>query len=309
MAIPTSRTQEPAQISLYPERCKGCGLCVSVCKDFSLVMRDGKVAKSEKAVFGCIGCGHCMAICPEQAVEVHGRCLTPDDLLPLPHRSERADFALLKNLLLSRRSIREYRDKPVPQSLIDDILEATQTAPAGLPPSDVHVLVFNGKEKTRAFAADFSRYLKRMRYMSSDWFLSLMRPFWGKENDRLFRGFIKPLFRSYTDEFDKGNNYINYDAPLAMYFYGTPYSDPADPIVAATYAMLAGEAAGLGSCMLGAVHPFIQNGRKARKFRKKHGIRYKSREGLFVAFGFPRVKYQKTVKRSFAAVDYWKVPT
>jgi nitroreductase len=57
--------------------------------------------------------------------------------------------------------------------------------------------------------------------------------------------------------------------------------DVADPIVAATYAMIAAESLGLGTCMLGAKHPLIQNGKAAQKFREKHGIRYKSREGLF----------------------------
>jgi hypothetical protein len=65
--------------------------------------------------------------------------------------------------------------------------------------------------------------------------LALMRPLWGKETDELFKGFLKPLFRVYTtDGMDKGVNTINYDASLAMYFYGSPYSDPADPIIAAT---------------------------------------------------------------------------
>jgi nitroreductase len=86
-----------------------------------------------------------------------------------------------------------------------------------------------------------------------------------------------------------------------MYFYGSPYTDPADPIVAATAAMYAGESLGLGTCMLGAIHPMIQNGRKAKKFREEHGIRYPSREGLFVIFGYPAVHYRKGLKRTFAS--------
>jgi hypothetical protein len=99
----------------------------------------------------------------------------------------------------------------------------------------------------------------------------------------------------------KGNNLVNYDAPLAMYFYGSPYTDPADPIVAATYAMIAGESLGLGTCMLGAIHPFIQSGGKAKKFREAHGIKYPSREGVFVIFGHPAVKYKKGIRRTFAS--------
>ena len=76
----------------------------------------------------------------------------------------------------------------------------------------------------------------------------------------------------------------------------------ADPIIAATYAMMAAEALGLGTCMLGTVHPLIQNGNMAKKFRKKYGIKYTSREGLFVAFGYKSVKYSKGINRTFASV-------
>jgi hypothetical protein len=42
--------------------------------------------------------------------------------------------------------------------------------------------------------------------------------------------------------------------------------------------------------MLGKVHPLIQNGKSAKKFREEHGIKYTSREGLFVVFGYSAVK-------------------
>lgn len=302
MAIPTTRTCEPASITIDTVKCTGCGLCVEVCKDFSLIIKENKAVLSPTPLFGCIGCGHCMAICPTEAITINGRTLSPNDLIALPQNIVNNHQQLLA-LMQHRRSIREFATQPVASEDIDKILEAAQTAPMGLPPSDVHVLVLHGKEKTAAFAQSFSEYLKSLRFMTSEPFLRLMRPFWGKANDQLFRGFVKPMFKAYTNEMDKGINLINYDAPLAIYFYGSPYSDPADPIVAATYAMLAGEALGLGTCMLGAVHPLIQNGRRAANFRKNHGIKYKSREGLFVIFGHPKVKYRKGIKRTFASID------
>lgn len=98
-------------------------------------------------------------------------------------------------------------------------------------------------------------------------------------------------------------NVVNYDAPLAMCFYGSPYTDPADPIIAATYAMISAESLGLGTCMLGAVHPLIQNGKKARLFGEKYGIKFTSREGLFVIFGYSSIKFKKGIRRSFAGID------
>lgn len=303
MSIPTTRTREAASITILEEKCNACGKCVSVCSDFSLLLENGKVRVSELALYGCIGCGHCMAVCPEDAIEIQGREISPSDMYDLPPKEAAASFEQLLALYQRRRSIRKFRKKEIDNSLIEKILEAAKTAPMGIPPSDVHVMVLNGTDKCRAFAQDFCNYLKSLKWMVSGWFLAVMRPFWGKANDEMFRRFIKPLFRIYIENMKAGRNLVNYDAPLAMYFYGSPYTDPADPIVAATYAMHAGESLGLGTCMLGAVHPFIQNGGKARKLREKYKIKYASREGLFVIFGYSAFDYRKAIRRSFAEVS------
>jgi hypothetical protein len=120
--------------------------------------------------------------------------------------------------LQHRRSIREFTDRNIEPEIIEKILDAAKTAPMGLPPSDVNVIIFNGKEKANAFAKQYSNYLKGMKFMTSKFFLALLRPFWGKENDEMFKGFINPLFKVYTDEMDKGNNYITYDAPFINVF-------------------------------------------------------------------------------------------
>ena len=41
---------------------------------------------------------------------------------------------------------------------------------------------------------------------------------------------------------------------------------------------------------------------KAKKLRWKYGIKYPSREGIFVIFGYPAVEYKKGLKRTFASV-------
>ncbi|MGE4520168.1 MAG: nitroreductase family protein [Desulfobacteraceae bacterium] len=306
MAIPTSRTKKKAEIIINEEKCTGCGLCVSVCKDFSLKIENRKAKVSDAPLFGCIGCGHCMAVCPFDAIEIFGRTLSPEDIFRLPDKEKTASYESLYFLLQHRRSIREFKDMPVEAEKIAKILKAASTAPMGLPPSDVNILIFDTKEKVRKFAQDFCNYLESIKWLVSEWFLSLMKPLWGKSTDEIFRGFIKPLFGIYTRNMEKGINLVNYDAPLAIYFYGTPYSDPADPVIAATYAMIAAQSLGLGTCMLGGIHPLIQNGRKAKKFRKTQGIKHASREGIFVIFGYPEINYQKGIKRNFASVEIKK---
>ncbi len=304
MAIPTSRTREKGEIILNEGKCNGCGLCVTVCKDFGLQVIGKKVVLSGNPVFGCIACGHCMAICPTGAIEIHGRELSPADLFDLPERGRAANYDQLLNLLKSRRSLREFTEKPVEKTVIDKIIAASLTAPMGIPPSDVHLMVLGSKEKVRQFSRDFCTFLESIKWFVSGWFIALMRPFWGKSNDEMFRQFIKPVLEIYVDSMKKGVDLVTYDAPLAIYFYGSPYTDPADPLIAATYAMLAGESLGLGTCMIGGIHPFIQYGKKSKKFREKYGIKFQSREGLFVLFGYPKIKYAKGIRRTFASVDF-----
>jgi ferredoxin len=304
MPIPTSRTKQDARIAIDTEKCNGCGLCVEVCKDFSIVMKDGKTIESGQAIFGCIGCGHCMAICPTGAIKIEGRFTSPDDLFPLADKSELASYEALLKLFQRRRSIREFKDKPVELGLIDKIIAAASFAPMGIPPSDVNILVMNGKEKAFQFSKDYCEYLVTLKWMVSPIGLFFMKIFYGKQNGEMFRDFIKPLIDVYDGYMKKGENIVTYDAPLALYFYGSPYTDPADPLIAATYAMTAAESLGLGTCMIGGVHPFIQSGGAAKKFREKWGIRFKSREGLILLVGYPRVKYHQGIKRTFANVDW-----
>ena len=100
-----------------------------------------------------------------------------------------------------------------------------------------------------------------------------------------------------------------YDAPLVLYFSASPYSDPADPYIPATYAMLAAESLGLGSCMISSVHPMIQYG--AKKLKQKWNIPVKSPSGIIVIFGYPKYQFKSGIKRSFAKVSFytnWSAP-
>lgn len=301
MPVPSTRADENGHITINPEACCGCGICVSGCPDRSLLLEDGKAVVSSQSIFGCFACGYCMSVCPCCAIQVSGRGLSPADIFPLPSREAGADYTQLLSLMQRRRSVREFTDKAVSEEHIAAIIQAVETAPMGIPPSEVRLMILDNQEKVGRFSRDICAAMERGRWMTSPWFLSLMRPFWGKENDASFRRFIKPMLDTYIESRRQGRDLILYDAPLAMYFYGSPYSD-ADQMIAATYAMLAGEALGLGTCMIGAVHPFLQFGKAGALLRKKYGVQYKSKTGLVVIFGYPVASRRCGVRRALADV-------
>ena len=303
MAIITSRTSENGRISFNYERCNSCGLCVKVCKDFSLTMENNRPVVSDNPLFGCIGCGHCMAICPTKAIEVSGREISVDDLVDLSEITSKTNFEQLKNLMIGRRSIRDFKDKEIGEDLIEKIIESACYAPMGIPPSDVQLVVFRGKDKVREFSFDVIDYFSKISWLFSNQFVWIWRLF-GKEAWQLMKSFGSPLVNFMVETKRKNENYLLYDAPLAIYFMASPYSDPADPYIPATYAMLAAESLGLGTCMIGSIHPIIQYG--AKKLKQKWHIPAKSPSGIVVIFGYPKYKFKSGIKRSFAGVTYFQ---
>lgn len=65
-----------AKITLDRERCKGCGLCVSVCP--RNVIAIGKNARNKKGYYTaeciddekCVGCAMCAVMCPDCVITV-----------------------------------------------------------------------------------------------------------------------------------------------------------------------------------------------------------------------------------------------
>lgn len=301
MAIKTGRADGTAQITLDTEKCNDCGICAKVCKGAPLIMIDGRLEVEEPRFFGCIGCGHCMCVCPQECIEINGRDMHPADLIPLPDKASRADYEQLFDLLLSRRSVRSFRDLVVESEMIDKIVAAVATAPMGLPPSDVEILVLDTPAKVQEFAADVVMVMKKSRWFFSPILSFLLRPFLGREYIESVDSFIRPALNIFIEETDKGQDYLLYNAPLAMYFHCSPYSDPADPLVAATYAMLAAESLGLGSCMIGTPAYFIKY---SQELKQKYHLPIKNQPGIVVIFGYPRIKFRKALRRRLAKVTY-----
>jgi nitroreductase/NAD-dependent dihydropyrimidine dehydrogenase PreA subunit len=301
MPLVTRRAKGNAEVIIDHDLCSLCGLCVEVCKG-PLYIENGKLLVDQSISFGCIGCGQCAAVCPHMCIVVEGREMSAQDLIALPPREQRADYEQLLALLLGRRSIRDFKDQEVEGEVVQKILDAVCTAPMGLPPSEVEVLVLQGFDRVREFAVDMVKVFKSSKWLFSPLVLGIMRPFIGKEVYDLMKTFAAPLPDFFSEKMAKGQDLLLYGAPLAMYFHASPTSDPLDCAIAGTYAMLAAESLGLGTCMIGTIAPFM-------KYRnpvgKKYGIPKENNQGIMIIFGYPKYKYTRSIKRSLAGVTYY----
>ncbi|MBN2080928.1 nitroreductase family protein [bacterium] len=303
MAIKTGRTSEAGRPVIDTGKCTNCGLCAAICPTQTLVADNGAIRVDPDTGFGCIGCGQCMAICPPGAVAVTGRELSPADVLKLPPVAERATADQLKALMLARRSIRHFTDREIEPDVVERMLAMASTAPIGIPPSDVGVLVFNGRARVQELAADTAELMAGTLKFFQPWRLSLMRPLIGPVDFPLLTGFVLPLCREVLANRAAGRDVLLYDAPLALLFYSGPGSDVLDSHIVATYTMLAGEALGLGSCMIGSVTPFIE---RDKKLKAKYGIDPKAKLSTLLIFGYPKYKFSHALSRTFAEVRQWQ---
>jgi nitroreductase/NAD-dependent dihydropyrimidine dehydrogenase PreA subunit len=299
MTLNFGRGNGPAEIVIDYEKCTSCGLCVKVCRGAPIYMKDRKVSVDQSILFGCIGCGQCMALCPTQAIKIIGRDLSPEDIFQLSPINDQTFSEDFIHLLESRRSVRDFQDREVDSKLIEKILASAATAPMGIPPSEVGVVVLSGRTKVQEFRQALTDSIKRIQPFFTPLSLALMRLVMSKEDHQAMKQFVGPALNFYLQDIENNRDWFLYDAPLAMCFYANAFADPGDVYVAATQAMIAGVALGLGTCMLGFPMYFVHYD---KRIRRQFQFPEKVRSGLVVIFGYPAVKYHQGIKRRFADV-------
>jgi len=299
--IRTGTTAEAGVPTISRDTCIACGRCVSVCSSETLLLEGGRVLVDHASSLGCVACAQCMAACPTNSITVTGRGIRPGDLLPLPPISERATADQLDALLLARRSARRFTDEPVSAQDIERVLRMASRAPMGLPPSDVGVVVFQGRERVQDLAEDCVRVMTGWLKWARPPLLKLARPFMGTVFYESATTFMVPALRLIIEKRQDGVDWLLYDAPAALLFHLSPYADPADSAIAATYAMLAAESLGLGTCMIGTVGYVVGY---TKGLKSKYGIPAGNKPGLVLLVGHSAVLYRRAVGRRFASVTY-----
>lgn len=303
MGVISSLGDAPGNPVIDRNACTKCGMCAAICPVEVLTQTATGIAIDNTAMFGCIACGQCMMVCPAQCISVTGRRLHPDDIVDLPAHESRADADQLAALLLSRRSIRKFTGDDVPRRLIDQVLAVAATAPMGIPPWEVGVTVFHGRDKVAELAKDTAdSYRGFLKLFDNAAMKQLSRLFMKKSVWQQFQSFILPLGRILVEGRKRGTDYVFYDAPVALMFHTSPYADGADAFIACTYAMIAAESMGMGTCMIGCSAPVV--GRR-RELLRKYGLPEGNSPKIVLIMGYHDSPHRKAIRRSFQSLNYY----
>lgn len=268
------------QFVIDEERCIQCGACADDCPYHIIHLDAGFPALKANRVHHCIRCQHCLAVCPTGALSIFGR--SPDDSLALPQHLPSA--AQMEALIRGRRSIRHFRSEPVATELIDRLLAAMANSPSG---KNDRPWLFTVVESPEAMA--------ELRRAAMEGLVRVVT------EKRLSREHA--YYRHVVKAWNQGRDIIFRNAPhlLLVSVPNTITTPDADTLIAMSYFELLAATMGVGTlwnAMIRQVFALIDD-----DLYRRLGIPDDHVKGYVLLFGYPAVRYFRTVQRDQAQVN------
>jgi len=260
-----------AFITIDASKCLGDGLCVRDCVCHCIKMKEGRAYFRDIADRACIHCGHCAAICPAGAVSMDG--IAASSLESVSAGAVTADG--FSGMAKSRRSLRLFKNTPVPRDVLRRALDTARYAPTAKNCQGVEWVVLDDRAKIQALAAITVNAMRGMKG-----------------------------FEGECAAFDRGRDVILRNAPCVIFAHAKDDHDAlrfADCSVALTYLELMLYAMGLGTTWTGYV---VETAQKTNAIRDYLGLPEGHNIFAGCMVGYPSVKYVRIPERKPAVVGW-----
>jgi ferredoxin len=290
-------------IRIDEKSCKKCGLCGEVCPN-KIIKKDnsGQLSFRQDRIQFCFKCGQCMSICPTESIHVEGLSYTKDFVgLPEGDSFERNFF----NMILSRRAVRNFEDRPVPRELLEKIVQAIAFAPPGFPPIKTEIVVVQDTTLIRkALPHMIEVYDFLIKAMANPMMRFFIKRRAGREKFNMLVHHVVPLMKNRLPELKMGfEDTITRDAPAMIIFHANRNSEnyKEDIYIALAYGFLAAHALGLGGSAMDIIPPPIE---RNKELRKMFLIPDTNEVVASMILGYPKYRYQRAIKRQLKSVKW-----
>jgi len=279
-------------IAVDQETCIRCGACVAVCRA-ARVFELGDEAAEAVRPQDCWLCGHCVAVCPVDAVHHTGY---PLDACPTVDRDALPSFEDLVGALRARRSLRVFRDKPVPRETVRRIVDVSRWAPSASNKQSIDWIALDDPDRIADLRDAVVETLDRTAQLLQ---IRLLRPF--------LRVALGPhrvseavdaadTFQDLARRHAEGEDLIFYNAPLvlAAHVPVEAFLGRDDAVYAAYNVMLAAESLGLGTCQIGYVNAALERNDELTQII---GLPEGRKLELTMILGYPRFAFKRAPSR------------
>ena len=266
-------------IQIDQKTCTQCGICAAECPALLIAFKTKSYPKPlALAESACIRCGHCVAVCPTGSL-THREM--PVEKLPALHESLRVSAEQCEQLLKGRRSVRAFKDQPVPREMVARLIKDASYAPTGRNDQEVEWLVIDNREE-----------LNRIEKLGIDWIR------WVIKNQPRMAAILN--MEELLKRQEKYTNVLLRSAPVLLVAHAPKDNSMAliDSSTALSYLDLAANSLGLGTCWAGFVYnmansfPSVKNAIALPESHSAYGCAMLG----YNKFKYPRIPLRKEPK-------------
>jgi nitroreductase len=263
---------------------------VAVCCEsrvFELGETAGQVVRPED----CWLCGHCVAVCPVDAIHHSAYPLEDCPTIETLPSHEKLVMALRE-----RRSLRVFRDKPVPRETVRQLVDVSRWAPSASNAQAVDWIAVDDPTQIARLSAEVVATLGSLARLLQN------RPLRPLLVLALGRDRAEDAVES-ADDFQRlaqaharGADPIFHHAPVVLVAHvprGT-YFGRDDAVYAAYNLMLAAERLGLGTCHIGYLNAALE---RNRDLPRMLGLPAERQIEVALTLGYPRFQFRRAVPR------------
>jgi len=232
-----------------------------------------------------------------------------EELSPLGKYTEGMPWNAVEKIIMERRSVRSFRKDPLPDSMIERILEAGRFAPSAGNCQPWRFIVVKSPEVLAAMERDAARFVKLLMffldYTRGGWLRRLLvRPI-GKLFIRTRMNEFHPVPFSLMSKIGTGETHVFHNAPtlILMAEDRRGVSCPAMDIgICGQNMPLTAHSLGAGSCWIGLIKLLMY----MPWWKKRLGIKYPYRLEVCLAVGWQKPKADGIVPREVQIIEWFE---